>query len=72
LRGGILKNKFNYFITVWNKKTLQRHIKIYKKIVGQPLLTVSYENSLAKPSAKKVPNGLFLKIISKDFGAEFC
>jgi hypothetical protein len=71
LRGGILENKFNYFIIVWNKKMLQRHIKIYKKIVGQPLLTVSYENLLAKLSAKNIPDGLFLKIVSKGFGAGF-
>jgi hypothetical protein len=35
------------------------------------LLTVSYENLLAKLSAKNIPDGLFLKIVSKGFGAGF-
>jgi hypothetical protein len=39
-----LENKFNYFLTVWKKKRYKK----CKKIVGQPLLTVSYKKTLGK------------------------
>jgi hypothetical protein len=43
-----LENKFNYFLTIWKKKTLQKYVRKCKKIVGQPLLTVSYKKPLGK------------------------
>jgi hypothetical protein len=43
-----LENKFNYFLTVSEKKILQKRIRKCKKIVGQPLLTVSYKKPLKK------------------------